>query len=592
MAFSFRPLIRPRVLVPLLLAIAGAVGWRVYAARTKAPAVSYVTAPVRLGNLVVSAQGSGQVASSDSVDVKPTASGTITSVPVKEGQAVRAGQILVQLDASSALRAVRDAQANLTSAQIALQKLQQPPDALSLLQAQNAVTQAQQSKLDAQNNLSKAYDDAYNAVAAAFLDLPDVMTGMDTVMTGTSSDTGQAFIDVYGDSISGLTPAIDAQDLSFKDSALASYATASQAYKTNVADYKNSSRYESADQIETLLNETYATTKSIAESVKDAKNFLDYVNQTLTYYNKKLPSTLSGDEANLQASTGTTNTQLGDLLSSVDAITNDQQAITDAEQSIGEKQTALQQLQAGANALDVQSQQLSIQQKQNALADAQASLADDTVRAPFDGVVANLTAKAGDQTSGAVATILASQLTADVTLNEVDVVNVKVGQTAALTFDALPNVRQAGTVAQVDPLGTVTQGVVTYPVAIVIQNPDPQIRPGMNVSAAIATNERDNVVVVPSSAVQANHGGSFVQELDAKGKPQSVPVQTGLTNDTQTEITSGLKAGDVIVIRTVAAATAAPTAGGAGPGAGGAFFRAGGGNFGGGFRGGAVRIGG
>ncbi len=97
----------------------------------------YVLAAVERGTLITSVSGTGQVSTSNQVDIKPKVSGDITDVPAKVGHVVKKGDILVRLNARDALKTLRDAQANLTSAQISYQK--------AAMQSKNSVTNSTQS---------------------------------------------------------------------------------------------------------------------------------------------------------------------------------------------------------------------------------------------------------------------------------------------------------------------------------------------------------------------------------------------------------------------------------------------------------------
>ncbi|MDB4992037.1 MAG: family efflux transporter subunit, HlyD family secretion protein, partial [Parcubacteria group bacterium] len=227
---------------------------------------------------------------------------------------------------------------------------------------------------------------------------------------------------------------------------------------------------------------------------------------------------------------------------------------------------------------------------------------DHFVIAPFDGVIAQVSGNVGSQASGStgIATLITTQELADITLNEVDVASVKVGQTADLTFDAITGLSITGTVAEVDGIGTVSSGVVSYAVKIALGTQDARVKPGMTVNADIQTANATGVIVIPSSAIKTANGRSFVQIFDpalpspanpqaaAAGitstqTPKRVSVQTGITDGTKTEITSGLTPGQQILVRTItgtatgttaakstaAAATTRTTGGGGGFGGGG-----------------------
>ncbi len=182
---------------------------------------------------------------------------------------------------------------------------------------------------------------------------------------------------------------------------------------------------------------------------------------------------------------------------------------------------------------------------------------------------------------------------ADITLNEVDAAKVAVGNPATLTFAAVPGLTIAGTVADISPLGTVSQGGVSYTVKIGFATQDSRIKPGMSVAANMVRSVRQNVLVVPSAAVHsAPDGTSYVLAFDpplatstsgtqgilTTQTPMQVQVTVGLTNKTQAEITAGLSAGQQIVNRTImGTATAATTPAASGTGGRGGFGGGGGG---------------
>ena len=201
----------------------------------------------------------------------------------------------------------------------------------------------------------------------------------------------------------------------------------------------------------------------------------------------------------------------------------------------------------------------------NALASlnyARQQAAKRNVTSPIDGTVNEVNIKNGDDLSrvsgsgsNAKAPIIVGDmgtLKTQVQVNEVDITNVLLGQKATLTFDALPDFTATGKVEAMDSLGTISSGVVTYSVTIGFDSIDQKIKPGMSVSAAITTNAKQDVIMIPTGAVKTQNGQSYVEVLQ-NGVPQKVDVQTGDTNGTDTEITSGVKVGDNVVTQTIAA---------------------------------------
>jgi HlyD family secretion protein len=579
-------------------------GYYLASRNTAATETHYFLGTVGKGTIVTSVSGTGQVSVLNQLDIKPQVSGNVVAINAVQGRSIRSGSVMVRLDDTQAQKAVRDAEANLKSSQLSLEKLQEAIDPSTLTQSQNDLAQAKQTVQAAQDNLTKDYDTAFNVVSNAFIDMPTIVNGLQGILNSTTvnGNSGNAY--AYADMIRISVPDVDR----FRDGALDSYQKALAAYTRNLNDYKNASRFSDHKTIDGLASETFDTMKLLAEAVKDTKNFLDLVSNTLTQQSgsgtTKIPAILTTHESSLQSYTGTANTDLANLLSAQSTTQSDTAAIASGNLSITQKTQSLAKLQAGADPIDIQSTQLAVEQKQNALQDARQNLSYYSIRAPFDGVVAAINVKTGDPASpgSAVATIIAPKQIANVSLNEVDVAKVQLGGKATLTFSAFPDITMTGTVTQIDTIGTVSQGVVDYNVQLTFDTQNNQIKPGMSVSAAIITaTHQDVLVVTPASAVKSQGGSHYVQVLDgvtaaeasAAGNtgilsptvPHNQTVEIGLSSDSGTEITSGLSEGDVIVTRMVTAAPNTATAPGTAAAAGG--LRIPGLTGGGAFRGGA-----
>jgi HlyD family secretion protein len=525
----------------------------------------YILSSVEKGTIVATVEGSGQVSGSNEAEIKPKASGDVTYVNVINGQEVQAGTILAQLDATEAQKAVRDAEANLESAKLALQKLIQPADNLSLVQSENALLRAKESKQTAIDNLTQAYDDGFNATSNAFLSLPTVMSGMQDMLysyTQSLGGTTQSNVDYYLNAASRYNT--EAQ--TFKDDAVTKYQRARTAYDKTFSHYKATSRFSEPAEIEALINESYETTKVIAESVKSTNNLIQLYQDELTKRNLK-PVALSDTHlASLNTYTNTTNTHLSSLQGIKNTLTANRTSITNAERTIAETTESLKKLKAGADELDIQSSRLTVTQRENAMLDTKAKLADYTIRAPFNGTLGKFSLKKGDSvsTGTSIATIVSHQQLAELSLNEVDVAKVKVGQKVTLSFDAIADLEMTGRVASIEPLGTVSQGVVTYAVQIAFDTQDGRIKSGMSVSASIITDLKQDVLIIPNGAVKSRGDSRYVEIIDTPiesvdgtegvttaTSPREQTIEVGLANDDVTEVTSGLQEGDKIISRTI-----------------------------------------
>lgn len=567
LVLTFRAYVVAHKIIASVLALV--VVWGVYAGYGKLTSTAgetrYVVAQAEKGTLVASLTGSGQVSAENQIDIKSRASGDVSYVRVLNGQSVKAGALIAELDASDAQKAVRDAEANLESAQLSLQKLTLPPDELSITQSQNALLRAQQAKENAQADLKTAYDDGFNSVTNAFLDLPSVMSGLHDVLFTLSSSLGGANvqnIDFYG-SVAGLYS--DRADI-YRTDAYDKYQIALTKYNKNFEDYKSISRTSDPATVEAIVAQTYDTTKALADAVKSANNLIQFYEDQLTQHNLKYLPYADTQLSILNGFTSKTNSHLSILLGVGNTLKSSKDTITNADLTITEDTQSLEKLKAGATAIDIASSQLSVKQRENALADAKEKLADYYIHAPFDGTIANVGVKTTDSVSSgtSVATLVTKRKIAEVALNEVDVAKVKVGQKATLTFDAVDGLTITGDVSDIDTIGTVTQGVVTYNVKISFDTQDERIKPGMSVSAAIITLVKQDVVLVPNSAVKSRGDTHYVEVFDtpivsrnaAQGvippnPPREQTVEIGASNDTSTEITSGLSGGEEIVTRTI-----------------------------------------
>lgn len=209
--------------------------------------------------------------------------------------------------------------------------------------------------------------------------------------------------------------------------------------------------------------------------------------------------------------------------------------------------------------------------QQNVIAAAQASLnsaslsyaqISSTVTSPMSGTVSGLSVQPGtvikssststtDSSNNTLATIHTSgNPIVSVSLSEIDVPQVKAGDKATVTFDAFPGKTFTGKVTSIDTTGSVTSGVTTYPAAIVLDTEVSGLLANMSASVSIITAVKDDVLSVPTSAIQTSNGESTVRVMK-NGQITSVTVTTGITSDTETEITSGLSEGDTVVTSTI-----------------------------------------
>lgn len=533
-AFSHK---KTSIVVTIVLALI--IYWLVKIIFPASTVTTYAVSEVQKGSIVTNVTGSGQVSASNQIELKTKASGDILKVNVTTGQEVKAGQTIAQIDNPSAYLDLR-------SAQIAYAKFVQPADDSTRIQAENDLNSTKQSVAKASDNLNNAYDTGYNAVASTYLDLTDTMTGAsDMLYSGTGFLSDQNLISMPTDT--KMT----------KNRVGVSFDRIYNRYKDALVVYKSSSRSGSTDSIDQLLKTTYDITKEFSTVLKDFKNTVDYI-KTIDSNHSSANSNAAANTAanNLTSWIGKINSDLSSLSNSINSIEDLKNTVKNGPQTLAQKQASYDKVIQGADSLDVEAQRINLQQKQ-------LTYQNLFITAPFNGVIAKISVKPSDSVSSgaSIGTIITKEKVADITVNEVDAAKIVTGQKATLTFDAISDLSITGIVQSIDLVGTVTQGVVNYNVKITFDVQDDRVKSGMSVSASIITNNKQDVIVVPNSAVKIKGGVQYIEIFSANVATSTVAqevdetpfqqiVEVGLSNDTSTEIVSGLNVGDRIVTKT------------------------------------------
>ncbi|MBT9779322.1 HlyD family efflux transporter periplasmic adaptor subunit [Clostridium sp. MCC353] len=190
----------------------------------------------------------------------------------------------------------------------------------------------------------------------------------------------------------------------------------------------------------------------------------------------------------------------------------------------------------------------------------QDSYEDYTITAPISGQVITKTSKVGDNVSrnSSNSTVMAviydlSEVTFEMSIDELDVQKVKVGQKVEVTADAIENQTFTGTVTNVSLQSSYSNGVTNYPVTVTLDEVG-SLLPGMNVDGRIILDEADDVLLIPVGALMRGTRVYIKDETvtEAQGTVpagfRSVEVETGLVNDDYVEVISGLSEGDTVYL--------------------------------------------
>ncbi len=188
------------------------------------------------------------------------------------------------------------------------------------------------------------------------------------------------------------------------------------------------------------------------------------------------------------------------------------------------------------------------------LALAEMRLDQAVITSPIDGQVASVRINQGEQVSPGFAAIRVLDEDAfhiEVSVDEIDIGQINMGQEVDIILDALPDESVSGVIIDIAPTADTTgTGVVTYLVTINIESDDVPLKPGMTANASIVVEEMDGALIVPNWAIRLDResGQAFVNRLLADNVIEEVPVVTGLRNEQFSEIISGLTVGDIVVV--------------------------------------------
>ncbi|MDR3557924.1 MAG: efflux RND transporter periplasmic adaptor subunit [Candidatus Pacebacteria bacterium] len=510
------------VIVIILVLIVGYFGYKsVFAVKTT---TQYVIGSVTKGDLVITVNGTGQVAAENQVDLKPSgttqAASTITEVDVKQGDTVAKDQLIAVVNNASAQTSLTQAKANVESAQASYDKTTGGATPQSLAVSKQSVSTAQLS-------LSTSARNAYLQIQDAFLNKISGLFQNNTSANPTltiTTDSSQGALDINNARVDMTNR------LSGWNALLSASSTTSDSAISKISD-------------------DITAAQSLINTLSSAVNRLNPFNSGMTQ------DAINADVAAVNSAATEINTAESSYNSAIQSYKTavDQLAVTETP----------------STSQDIEISKAQLDNAEAALQSAQTTYDQSFLRAPFDGVVAAVNVSPGDvvDTATVVATIITTGQIAKISLNEVDAANVKIGDPAVITFSALPDVTATGTVSQIDTIGTVTQGVVSYNAKIAFDAADSGVKPGMSTSADISVGKDSGVLLVPNSAVSTVGSNSTVQMLDNVSgvkdgatistniAPRLVQVEVGDSDNTNTVITSGLTEGQLIVVHTVTGTT-------------------------------------
>lgn len=469
---------------------------------------------VARGDLAATANAAGRLVAGRAASLSLAAPGRVVSVPVRVGDAVRAGDLLAALDTADLELNVAAAAQNLRIQQANLAALQEPASAAEIAAAAANVASAQANLEDVQ----AGPDDAEIAAAQASVRAAQANVG------GAASSLSQAQNSVSAAQIAAAQAQV-AQAEATQKSAQITYDQNRTDSNLAALDTANDSLAVAQATLQALLNGPNADAVSAAQA----------------------------NVANAAAQRDAAQASLDQLLAGASA-----SQIAAAEAQLAQAQASLDGRQAGPSAAQLAAAQAQVEQARLNLEGAEETLAQASLRAPFAGVVTAIYVTEGEFASGPAVDIAdLGSLELVLNVDEVDVGSLEVGQPAIITLETWPDAPIESAITAIAPSAdAANSGLVTYAVHVSLGATDLPARLGMTANANLITANRQDVLLLPNRAIRADRqAGRYYVNRVVGETTQEVEVTIGLRDDRSTQITSGLAEGDRVFV----GITATPT---------------------------------
>jgi RND family efflux transporter MFP subunit len=547
----------------------------------------YILAKVERKTISVSVSGSGNVEAEKEIDLKSEVPGKILEILCKEGDRVKKGDILIKLDSENAReqvnlaqRAVEDAEKSLTNAQKSIFDAESALNDAKI-SLENLQKKYEKAKRDRDNSLKTTYKNTLDSLSLFYNDAQSMFSEIEGMFKNSSYGAKDERISVGENEISDIdyyyfvVKTLGGEKiLYFEEGAKNKFNNLKSEFEQKRQNYWKVSLYSPGFEIESVLNESYQLSQKLLNLLRQTSNLISKYKKVLDEKNLTPPFSLVITDSQNQillkydAKISPEVNTFKQLKETIENLKDNQEIrdletqIIQAQNNVSRKESALSQAQ---NAYFLAQNALS--NAKDKLKNAKEHLKKHFIKAPFDGIVAKINVKEGDiiSTQTALLHFITQQKIIKVSLNEIDAVKVKVGQKAILTFDALPDLTLTGKVAEISPVGTISQGVTSFDIKIVLDSDEERIKPGMSANAEIIIEEKPNVLTLPNSAVKSEGNSRYVLLIDTPreikdkfkiGTPtvlpkevkiKNQPVEIGISNDTMSEILSGVSEGDIVI---------------------------------------------
>lgn len=494
-------------------------------ARTAVNSGDVVTAFI--GDLTTGATATGEVTSRRDAQLALTTGGVVDEIYVEVGDTVATGDPLLKLDTTALERAVASAQQTLTVQENNLATLLAPASAADIASAEAAVANARAALADLEDGPNQDEVTAAEAnVRAANADVAAAQARLNELTEAAGPD------------------ALQAAQIELE---LAQQAATEAAQQHSTILVTEPSQFLGEGRLEDL--EISARTAALQANARLAE-----AERTLSELQDGDSSSIAAAQASVAAAAAQRDVAQAQLDLLLTGPTEAQ--IAAAESSLAQAEASLDQLLRGPTQLQITQAEVAVEQARVALQQAENNLARATLTAPFAGTVTAVDVSEGEVASGPVVELVDSNnLEVVLSVDEVDLADLDVGQPATITLETWPDQEIAGEVAAIAPAAEESaSALVTYEVYLSLGETELPILVGMTANADLVTSRRQDVLLLPNAAINADRqAGTYSVNLvtnDDNGNltTEAVEVSIGLRDGQYTQITGGLEEGDQVLV--------------------------------------------
>jgi len=487
---------------------------------------------VERGDLIQTVDAVGKIQSENKLSLYFETSGVIDEIYVTEGEEVKKGDVLAKLNLDNLNSYVKQAEANLNQK---LAGVSEEQISISLKQINSAEITYEKAELNLENIKNVADENVKNR----YLSMIDLLNDSYIKLFNALKFTQELKENYFSD--------LSLEAINAKNEIEYNMVEPISKAKTSLDVAKNTKEFADIDlallDIDSSLKSTSNVLlflKSLSENVR-YKNIISITDKSSLDQNKSI---ISASQISLTSAQNEIS-----LLKM-----QNENSIKTAELALKEAEVNLELQKANYNLLIADPREVDLAYLESILSQAIANRNKAIIKAPIDGIVTSLNKEEGELISSAepLVEVLSPRYQIEVNIPETDIVKISLKDKAEIELDAINDKLFKAEVTSINPASTNIQDVVYYKVVLSLSEEDERIKPGMTADILIYTDERKDVLYLPSRSILSNENKKYVRVLNEKLEIIEKEVELGLNaDDSKKEILSGVSEGEEVILKII-----------------------------------------